>query len=228
MTKSHKIALALFSSCMIATHSASAKTDSNSSDAAKAKNVAELLLGVFSQDPSQPNRVNIQFKAAIAGITEAEAIKNLGVDANVISSPSAMMKEMMRDQFSPEDMAIISPALDRQILSQTKIMQSCKLTGQMTQPSTTQYEFPVQCQVPLLIDWNAIKQPEINQEDSMGKNFAIVADWSTNIINTAPRNSYTTKIRVVQEGKSFVPEMDDEEYFPSSVTKQIMGTSESE
>ena len=227
--KRSKIAVMLLSSSLfLATHAANAKTENIKADPKRAEKVAELLIAIFAQDPNRPTKLNIQFGAAIAGISEDEAYKNLSKDGQqAISSPAVMMKTALSGEFNADEMKIVGPAIDKQLLMQSSIIKSCKLSGKMTQPTKTSYEFPVSCQIPQ-VDWDTAKKPDVNPEASDANNFATMLNWMVDSMAKAPQQPLNTRILVNQNGSYYVPEMDDGNYFPNSVTRQIIGAAESD
>jgi len=204
---------------------AQANSSNSLADQKRAEKVAELLIAVFAQNPNDPNRLNIQFGAAIAGVSESEAAKNLSNNGQkAIPSPAAMMKEMLSAEFNAEEMRLVGPVIDRQLVAQSNIIKSCKISGKISQPSPTRYNFPVTCQIPN-IDWDTVKKPAVNEQDGNAKNFALMMNWMVDLISKAPKQGLNTVIQIDQHGNNLVPEMDNENFFPASVTTQIMGLS---
>lgn len=223
MKHSKIAAMLLSSSLFFATHTAYAKTENTKADPKRAEKVAELLIAIFAQNPSEPTRLNIQFGAAIAGITEDEAYKNLSNDGQqAISSPAALMKAALSEEFNADDMQIVGPAIDKQLLLQSRIMKSCKLSGKMTQPTQTSYEIPVRCQIPD-VDWESAKKPEVKPTGSDAYNFATMLNWMVDSMEKAPKQQLDTQILINQYERNYVPEMDNRDYFPISVTQKIVG-----
>lgn len=190
----------------------------------RAQKVAELTIQLFSQ-PS--NDSGIKFAAAISGTSEAQIKKNAEQSGQPIMSAPERIKQLMEEQFGTEDMKIIGPVFEQQQQVQNEIMSTCKLTGKVIQANEASYEFPMVCQVPK-IDWDTIQKPENLNETEKAKSLATVIAWGTKTIKAAPRQKFNSSILIHKQGQNLVPELDDENYFPSSVAKQLSDSSDSE
>jgi len=193
-------------------------------DQERAKKVAQATVQLFSNQ-NQENA--IKFGMAMFGISEAQARTNLKENADVFINPLQQMEAMLKEQFSTKDLKVVLPAFEKQMQVQGEIMSSCKISGKITQIDAYNFQFPLNCQVPR-VDFATVLAPVKGAQQTDAEYFVTTINWMNNLVQTAPRQNFSTNILIHKQGDSFIPEMDDENYFPSSVTKQITGASESE
>ena len=205
---------------LLSTHITHAAFAMNQTDSDRAKQVAELLIALYAQAPHDPTWVNIQFGAAIAGISvnEASALPR-------IPSPTSMAEAALSAPYTAQEMAKVAPVIDQQMSIQSNIAKSCKLNGEMTQPTKTSYEFPVSCQIPV-VDWKALQKPVANPKMSDAKNFITMLNWVNAVMLKAPQQNINTFIRLDQIGNRLIPNITDGKYFPVSLTLAISNVSE--
>lgn len=219
--KTSKIKLILLGSLVfLSTHIAHAKYQKYPAGSERAQEVAELLIALYAQAPHDPTWLNIQFGAALAGISVDQASK-----LAVIPSPTAMMENLLSTPYTSQELLTVEPAIDRQMVIQSKIAGSCKLNGEMTQPTKTSYEFAVSCQIPV-VDWPSFKKPAPNPKMSDAKNFIAMLNWVNGMLLQAPQKKLNTVIRIDQADNRLLPKITDENYFPVSLTVAISGVTQ--
>lgn len=136
-----------------------------------------------------------------------------------------MAEAALSAPYTTQEMAKVEPVIDQQLIIQSNIAKSCKLHGEMTQPTKTSYEFPVNCQIPV-VDWKALQKPVPNPKVSDAKNFINMLNWVNGVLLQAPQKQLNTVIRIDHTGNRLLPKITDENYFPVSLTVAISGVTQ--
>lgn len=222
MFSNHKVKLLICTSIIFSTQSIYAKQ----SDAERVNIISQSMIDLFGQTKDQ-DQVNIKFAAAIHGISEVEAKKNRDENGEAENLSSAeKMLSMMKDQFSDKDLKIIGPAFKRQMKAQGDVYNSCKPYGKPIK-SKLNYEIPLTCDVPV-VDFESLKMPKKTSKESDAQYMAKFMNLSTDLMLRAPKETFKTSILIRKSDDLLIPEMDDIQYFPTSVTNKITGTTEEE
>lgn len=206
--------------CFFSIHIAHATVEQYPIGSERAKQVAELFITLYAQAPHDPTWLNIQFGAALAGISVDQASK-----LNVISSPTSMIENTLSAPYTKKELVKVEPVIEKQMMIQSSITDSCKLSGKMTRPTASSYEFPVSCQIPI-IDWSSLQKPVPNLKASAEKNFMEMLNWVNEVMLEAPTQNINTIIRLNQDGERLLPDITSVKYFPISLNRAVSGVSE--
>ncbi|MBJ9954817.1 MULTISPECIES: hypothetical protein [unclassified Acinetobacter] len=221
MLLNQKFKVLIYSAILLSAQNIYAKT----SDVDRVKVISQSMIGLFSQDDHQ-DQLNLKMAAAIAGVSEVEAKKNLDENGEKQLTASEQMKQMLKEQFNGNDFKMVEPAFERQLKAQGAVYKSCQQNGKIIE-NKENFQVPLSCKVPV-IDFEKIQMPAQDSKDSEAKSVVKASDFLTDLINKAPRETLTTHILIHKVGEQLVPEMDNPAYFPDTITQKIMGSSEEE
>lgn len=221
MFLNHKFKVFIYSAILLTTQSIYAKT----SELDRVNIISKSMIGLFSQDPNQ-DQLNLKMSAAIAGISEAEAKKNRDESGEKQATASEKMKEILKEQFNANDFKIVAPAFERQMKAQSAAYQSCKQDGKIIENSQS-FQVPLTCKVPML-NLDNVQMPERGSKESDAQFAAKATDFLTELLIKAPTETLKTSILIHKMGEQLIPEMDDPQYFPDTISRKTTGTSEAE
>lgn len=213
-------------SLAISTFSQAAPTE-----AERAKLLAQQSIDLFS---GYSKEKVIKYGALIHNLTVEDARKNyeenlkINPDA-VLADPQKLLINALKEQFSEKDLKLLQPAIEKQFKIQKDAYTSCQLTGKMSQPTPSSYVFPLICQVPA-VNINSLKEPTKAKNESDAAFAARALNILIEHLTTAPKQNFATNIliHVDKDMDVLQPELDDNAYFPTSVTNKITGTTQEE
>ncbi len=196
-----------------------------SSEIDRVNTIAQSMIGTFSNESNQA-QFSLKMTAAMEGVPESEIQKRLNKRGEKPQSSSEKMLEMLKQQYSAKDLKVIGPAFQKQMSIQGDIYSSCKLSGKPIKNQQT-YEVPVICNTPI-INFSTIQVPKKSAKESDAQYMAKVINLSSDHISKAPKEAFKTSILIHQQADQLIPEMDDPNYFPDTVTNKMTGTTEKE
>ena len=213
-------------SLAISTFSQAAPTE-----AERARLLAQQTIDLFSGYSAEKV---IKYGALIHNLSEKDARKNYEENLKtnpdtVLADPQKLLIKSLKEQFSEKDLKLLQPAFEKQFKIQTDAYTSCQLTGKMSQPTPTSYVFPLICQVPTA-NINSLKEPTKAKNESDAAFAARALNMFIQHLSTAPKQNFATHLLIhVDKGMDVLqPELDDNAYFPTSVTNKITGTTQEE
>lgn len=200
-------------------------------EAERAKMLAQQTINLFS---GYTKDKVIKYGALIHNVTEEDARKsyeeNLKSNPEAISvDPKIALINTLKEQFKGNDLKLVQPVFEKQFKIQIDAYTSCQITGKMSQPTKTSYQFPLICQIPIL-DVNSLQEPTKAKNESDTAFFARALNMMIDQLSSAPKQKFATNllIHVDKDLDILQPELDDNAYFPTSVTNKIMGTTQEE
>ncbi|QIO05120.1 hypothetical protein [Acinetobacter shaoyimingii] len=222
MFSNHKIKILILSSLLLPIQNIYAKQ----TDVERINIITKSTIGLFSFQHDNQDAVGIPLAAATANISEAEAKTLRERSGDIPSSTLELMLGLFKEQFNEQDFKIVAPALKRQFESQAADYQSCIRNGEIIKKEKT-YEVPLICQLTVL-DKKNIKIPKKTSTQSDAQFMVATLNLMTNAFSKAPKETLKTSILIHRVGEKLIPEMDDPNYFPSTVTNKFTGTTEEE
>ncbi|WP_252152090.1 hypothetical protein [Acinetobacter wuhouensis] len=196
-----------------------------SSEIDRVNTIAQSMIGTFSNESNQA-QFSVKMTAAMEGVPENEIQKRFDESGEKPISTSEKMFEMLKQQYNVKDLKVIAPAFQKQMEVQGTVYNSCQLSGKPIKKQQT-YEVPVTCNVPV-INFSTIQVPKKSAKESDAQYMAKVISLSSDHISKAPREALKTSILIHRQADQLIPEMDDPNYFPDTVTNKMTGTTEEE
>lgn len=198
-----------------------------STDVERTKKLSQLTIDLFAEH-SKENV--LKYGALIANKSEKELNELYKNNLDAIMPDSyALFNQAMKQQLSQEDFKLLEPIFKKQFKFQSDAYASCKLTGKISQPTPTSYSFPLICRLPSA-NFDSIQQPEKVENESDAQYGARVMNFLLDQLIASPKRDFETQIliHVDKATNIFLPELDDNNYFPTSVSNSITATTQEE
>ena len=211
----------IFTTLLISTQSVVAKT----TDMERVNTIAQSLIGTFSGAPNQAQFI-IKMTAAMEDVSESEIQKRFNESDSKPQSMSESTLEILKQQYNAQDLKIMVPAFQKQIAAQGSVYNSCKIDGNPKE-NTESFEVPLTCNVPE-INFEKIQVAKKSTKDSDAQYVAKYINILVDQISKAPRALFKTNILIHKQDNQLIPEMDDPNYFPNTVSNKMTGTTEKE
>lgn len=183
---------------------------------------ATIQLFANSHLSSPDNQIKVL--ALMDGIPETETRKNYQQVIQDYQSPSENMFNVLKAQFGEQDFKIVKPALEHQLVTQNAFYKSCKISGKVTE-DFDDLVIPLDCQIPQ-INLSKITPPQRQLTDSEAQFMAQSIYTIANSLEQAPKQAYTTQMLIHRDGQRYIPDLDNSNYFPSSISQHIIGPTE--
>ncbi len=190
----------------------------------KAIKISEALIQYYGtiHKPNIDQKVKLQ--ALIHDIPEAEVRKKFADEIKNNPTIYDLMLADVKNEMRAKDLELMKSALKRQTTIQSAIYASCVVSGQVsTLPS--EIKVPLSCKVPER-DLDEVISFTPNPKNTSIQEFVRYATELEKAYKQTPKVVFQTTILLHKDGDLLLPESDDPQYFPSSVTDRFSGTTE--